>query len=126
MRELKFRGLDANGAMRYGRLSQDKPGSTLYYDDFSQRICWDDSNIPVSNKTLGQFTGLHDSKGQEVWEGDIVQFDGLIPLVVGYQNGFFGWANLCPWMPIHTRLRDLDGEVIGDIHQHPELLQGEG
>ena len=50
--EIKFRGMDANGIMRYGRLSQDKKDSTAYYEEYSQRICWDDSNIPV--KWIGQ------------------------------------------------------------------------
>lgn len=61
MREYKFRGMCANGTMRYGRLSQDKPNSTVYYKEYSQRICWDDSNIPVKNSTLGQYTGLKDN-----------------------------------------------------------------
>ena len=61
MREIKFRGMDANGNMRYGRLSQDKPNSTVYYTEYSQRICWDDCNIPVKNSTLGQYTGLKDN-----------------------------------------------------------------
>ena len=74
MREIKFRGMDANGIMRYGRLSQDKPQSTLYYEEYSQRICWDDSNIPVKNSTLGQFTGLKDNNGKEIYEGDIIEW----------------------------------------------------
>lgn len=79
-RQIKFRGMDANGIMRYGRLSKDMPDSTRFYKEFSQRICWDYSNIPVSNKTLGQFTGLLDKNGKEVYEGDILKYQKIILL----------------------------------------------
>lgn len=80
MREIKFRGLCDNGIMRYGTLSQDKENSTIYYKTHSQRICWDDSNIPVSNVSLGQYTGLKDKNGVDIYENDYVldQFNNRI------------------------------------------------
>jgi uncharacterized phage protein (TIGR01671 family) len=70
---IEFRGMDANGVMRYGRLSQDKPNETIYYKEFSQRICCDDSNIPVSNVSLGQFIELFDENEKKIYKGDIVK-----------------------------------------------------
>jgi uncharacterized phage protein (TIGR01671 family) len=70
----KFRGIDANGKMRYGRLSQDKEESTAYYKEYSQRICWDNSNIPVSNLSLGKYIGLTDKNNVEIYTGDILKY----------------------------------------------------
>lgn len=125
MRPIKFRGMDSNGIMRYGRLSQSKPGSTIYYDEYSQSILWDDSGIPVSNKTLGQFTGLHDKNEKEIYEDDLYKDidDNIFHICWGEQTfKFFAVRIRRP-----TLMIGLDslkpGEVLGNIYEHPELLK---
>lgn len=83
--------------------------------------------------TLGQYTGLTDSHGKIIFEGDILQFDYIGEgkgvngkATVCFENGKFGvrWG----W---HKEFVCLDGfanttiEVIGNIHDNPELLKGE-
>ena len=119
MRTIKFRGMCANGVMRYGRLSQDKKDSTKYYNEYSQRICWDDSNIPVSNKSLGEYTGLKDTNGVEIYEGDLLQNTNPV-----WKKEIVSFV--MEWDAAAARFSDYspreDFEVIGNIYENPELI----
>ena len=114
MRKIKFRGRDFAGMWHIGDL--------IHNDDdlLIRKGCF---SIFIENETAGQFTGLLDKNGKEIYEGDIYRYDNpdSINEVSYCAGGGFAGFDLTP--AIHSENRLLDVEVIGNIHDNPELLK---
>ncbi|MCM1115693.1 MAG: YopX family protein [Clostridium sp.] len=90
----------------------------------------------VDPKTVGQYTGLTDRMGTKIFEGDILEFSEDYDDKFGYPATSYGKCiviydeSLLAW-----RIRGLDyegsddlcqyadSEIIGNIHDNPELLE---
>ena len=80
----------------------------------------------IDPETVGQYTGLTDKNGNRIFEGDIIKFcTGLKkPYIVEFDTGRFVLTR----SDAHAEIIDVcivPCEVIGNIHDNPELLKGE-
>ena len=138
MREILFRGkrLD-NGDWVEGAFLNDRDGafyicpavSDISYGDSGARRsigCW----YKVDPSTVGQYTGLNDKNGKRIFEGDIakvLQGKDKDIAYVGFENGAFmlypKTGNIYERTLWSYWYNDWDVEVIGNIHDNPELLE---
>lgn len=122
MRQIKFRGKsNKDGEWFFGNL-YDKDISGRTYICTTKKGCLD-----IDPDTVGQFIGLHDKNGKEIYEGDILKGYWNTLLVVYFDKDY-----------LQYRVKNTDGnnreisyygnnmtlEVIGNIHDNPELLKG--
>ncbi len=140
MREILFRGKTLSGKWVEGffliRKERCKGDKTFMSEEtiISSGICeisgayaertevLEDEVIP---ETVGQYTGLNDKNGKKIFEGDIVSIvyapgtPTVINTVVEYIGAsFYGSTNYDCWeLDNYSEL-----EVIGNIHDNPELL----
>ena len=162
MREILFRGkrLD-NGEFVWGDLiasnliSPDRNGELYINGKYVDGMVWGDGCFyRIDQSTIGQYTGLTDKNGVNIFEGDIVDLFGMKGKVV-QECGAFGIgfmktidydlleskipfnnsANFCfndnfisLWEVFWNYEQDdnplYEVEIIGNIHDNPELLKG--
>ena len=132
MREILFRGKMENGLWRIGYLSfEDKITiKRKCYDYKGDYATTSIEEYKIDKNTIGQFTGLTDKNGKKIFEGDIVQGTivsawnkALIRCEVVYnKDGFISVERTRNQDWVHKVKFAKDIEVIGNIHDNPELL----
>ena len=116
----------------------------LAYGEGESFVTW----YPVDPETVGQYTGLTDKSGKKIFEGDIIESNNEMQsaiFVVKYgeytpkmfyalYDAVYGWT---PTELFYGFFFEAKGEqmivvkskyleVIGNIHDNPELLGGNG
>lgn len=87
------------------------------------------SMYEVCTETIGQFTGLYDKNGKEIYEGDIllVGNDGYENIYnkVGIKDGCFGYVGETNGEILPFCHYNVTEEIVGNIYDHPELIKEE-
>lgn len=125
MRKIKFRGKDCrNGKWYYG---------SLHIDEIHERTqIW----LPILGcsdvipETVGQFIGLYDKDGKEIYEGDILDFNGITVEVRFIREVFAFLVNGNLDKELYGYCygvcrTDLFAKVIGNVYEDHELLKEE-
>ena len=109
MREIKFRAWDKDG-----KNMVDNKFCVLQFDKV-----WNNFRF-----VLMQYTGIKDTNGVEIYEGDIVKcgYGRENTEVIEYINGGFGY-NGNTWDYWEDEWGHEKMEVIGNIYENPELIK---
>lgn len=104
------------------------------------QLCTDCTKITVLPETIGEYTGLTDKNGKKIFEGDVLRVKGLCYdyyLNIDYTTTVFltyhelcvrVQSNLFDFLPVGFAYETwhnmgYEVEVIGNIHDNPELKE---
>lgn len=136
MREIKFRGkrLD-NGEWLYGSLLvshfKDDKKERYFITQFSGNYTFEHEVDPA---TVGQYTGLKDKNGREIYEGDILAHgDKIVGHIIDDVRGYCydviykdqSFEESCSLYGVVIEDYRGDVTVVGNIHDNPDLLKTE-
>lgn len=128
MREILFRGKRIDDGKWMRGLPCNNIYGALSIQPITEKCC-----AVIRPETVGQFTGLTDKNGKKIFEWDIVHCVSRTDeanMVVIFEDGEFRmvlcerYKDYIPGCGFYA-IRCFDKEVIGNIHDNPELLGGE-
>ena len=97
---------------------QDEQGKPIIEDEMALG-----GFINVKPETVGQFTGLYDKNGKEIYEGDVIKYTQhhFNTDMTKEKVKVVKWK-YDKWGVYETNAGESDIEIIGNIYQNPELI----
>lgn len=131
-REIIFRAKSkSTNTWLYGDLLRNELGAFAVVPPFKMNMSNECNLYEVDEETVGQFTGLTDKNGKEIYEGDIVTFTKeIINGVIFQEKGFVKYRPDCAMFVLQSDTGDeilsyctRHIEVIGTIYDNANLLE---
>lgn len=125
MRKIKFRGKDTIGKWLNGG----------FYGSVQTHIIHDFGGYPtfafteVEPETVGQFSGMYDCEGNEIYDGDIIKNRETCTICkIIWKNGcwcvdYHNSDLINERISLYDELSQWSFKVVGNIHDNPELLK---
>jgi len=125
MREIKFRVWDGKRMLTPYEINFNRYGISVRCKEVVETI---------KNPILLQYTGLKDRKGKEIYEGDLIRVTKNTTKkfwkvkfgnwIVGEDDYYCDSHEVLGWyMERGTEQTNVFGEVIGNVHENPDLLR---
>jgi len=129
MRDIEFRGKQTdNGEWVYGVPTKDGRGEMVMVENIfecEEYNCRGANCLYVDENTIGQYIGLKDRKGTNIFEGDIVKrvcFGKMSIYQIVYDNDLTSFIGQAGVRFTTFDYGSTEFEVIGNIYDNPELL----
>ena len=129
MREIKFRGINMEGQWVYGYLGKDWDNDVSITTNFdSDVLC--SCEYKVIPESVGQYTGLKDKNGREIYEGDILQHPNGTIAEIKYLDDLAAFVAVYA-LSGKIEMDYLDKEIINKCeivwnrYESKQLLEGE-
>lgn len=129
MREIKFKAWDDKNKIM---LNTDTPNLLIHFNgeinSFGKN--GEINGVYFTNQVkLLQYTGLKDKNGKEIYEGDIIKRESMAPGgldrigKITIEDGVIWIESNVDSVCLFDEIDEL--EIIGNIYENPELLEGE-